>query len=136
VYAARAYREGGFKHILISGGPEQEITVADAMANYLEAHAVPKEVIVLERTSSSTRENALNCIPILRRYPGTYVLMTSDYHMLRARKAFAKVGIPVLPRPVPDVEKRSGNFRGRWPAFEEVVLEHAKIAYYAMKGWL
>jgi uncharacterized SAM-binding protein YcdF (DUF218 family) len=136
VYAGRAYREGGFKHILISGGPEEEITVADAMAEYLVSHGVPREVILLERTSNSTRENALNCVPILRHYPGTYVLMTSDYHMLRARKAFAKVGIRVLPRPVPDVEKRSGTFRGRWPAFEEVVLEHVKIAYYGFEGWL
>jgi uncharacterized SAM-binding protein YcdF (DUF218 family) len=136
VYAVRAYRDGGFKHILISGGPEEQITVADSIAEYLVAHGVPREVILLERTSNSTRENALNCVPILRRHPGTYVLMTSDYHMLRARKAFAKVGIPVLPRPVPDVEKRSGTFRGRWPAFEEVVLEHVKIAYYGFEGWL
>ena len=64
------------------------------------------------------------------------VLLTSDYHMYRAHRVFAKQGIQVEPRPIPDVLKRGAGWRGRWPAFLDLLTESAKILYYRARGWI
>jgi hypothetical protein len=42
----------------------------------------------------------------------------------------------VLPRPIPDVRKRSMSWNRRWDAFQELVIETAKIGYYYLRGWI
>jgi len=48
--------------------------------------------VVAENYSRSTRENALNTARLLAGDTGTLVLMTSDFHMYRALRAFRKAG--------------------------------------------
>jgi len=63
-------------------------------------------------------------------------LLTSDYHMFRAHRAFTKAGLAVAPRPFPDAIKRSQNWENRWPVFVELCNETAKICYYYIRGWI
>ena len=70
------------------------------------------------------------------RSPGTKVLLTSDYHMTRAYRAFKAVGIDVLPRPFPDVIKRANSFENRWGAFIDLARETVALGYYLARGWI
>lgn len=137
LYAIRAWREGGFQRVVLSGGKTgAPVSLAEAMSAVLASGGVPASVIWLETGSLNTRENALFTAKVLQSVPGTRVLMTSDYHMFRAHRAFTRAGMSVLPRPIPDVLKRSGNWRLRWNAFLDLLSESAKIGYYWARGWI
>jgi uncharacterized SAM-binding protein YcdF (DUF218 family) len=131
VYAGRAWREGGFRRVVVAGAG-----VAPLMRDFLVGHGVPAEAIAMEETSASTRENALNVARLLAGTPGTKVLLTSDYHMFRARRAFRKAGLEVRPRPFPDALKQCSHYAARWPAFMGLVVESGKIVYYFLRGWI
>lgn len=136
VYALRAWRGGTFHAIVLSGGGPAKSSVAEAMLAFLVSQGVPREAIWVESQSRSTRENALFAQPILDTLAGSKVLLTSDYHMFRAYHAFQKAGVRVLPRPVPDVEKRAGHLLLRWDAFLDLGMETTKIGYYYFRGWI
>lgn len=138
LYAGRGYRAGGFKQVVVTGGPSpfSQTPVALAMSEFLKCQGIPPEEIRVETASGSTRENALFTKPILDSLSGRHVLLTSDYHMFRARRVFAGLGVEVLPYPIPDVGKRGSTWAGRWPAFLDLVVETCKIAYYWLRGWI
>ena len=136
IYAVRTFRSGGFEQVVITGGAASGTPISLSMSDWLRCHGVPAEKIFVERTSFSTRENALRTEELLKTLPGRKVLLTSDYHMFRARRVFARLGMQVLPLPVPDVEKRAGSRLSRWSAFVDLVLETCKIAYYWLRGWI
>ena len=133
-YAVLAYREGWVRTVLISGGGNPP--TATAMRDFMVCQGVPGSIILTETNSASTRESALNLAKSLQNTPGRKVLLTSDYHMFRARRAFSKAGLEVLARPIPDARKRAAGWRGRWPAFMELLVESAKIGYYFVHGWI
>jgi uncharacterized SAM-binding protein YcdF (DUF218 family) len=136
-YAVLAYRECGMRKIVLTGGnSEGGPPIAFAMAEFVESQGVPPERVVLETRSISTRENALYTQPLLADGAPPPVLMTSDFHMFRARRAFEKLGMVVQPRPIPDALKRATNWKGRWPAFLDEVSETVKIVYYYARGWI
>jgi uncharacterized SAM-binding protein YcdF (DUF218 family) len=136
VYALRAWRQETFQRIVVSGGPPSGASTAAPMRDFLVSQGVPPEAILVETQSMSTHENALRVAELLARVPGRKILLTSDYHMFRAYRAFKKAGLDVLPRPFPDVRKRAAGWTGRWPAFMDVILETIKIGYYQARGWI
>jgi uncharacterized SAM-binding protein YcdF (DUF218 family) len=136
VYAARAFRAGGFRHVVVTGGSRTGSAVAVPMGQFLVCLGVPPAAIQVETRSTSTRENALFTKELLAGVPGRKVLLTSDYHMFRARRAFANVGLEVLPSPFPDALKRAMSWQGRWPAFLDLAVETTKIVYYYARGWI
>jgi uncharacterized SAM-binding protein YcdF (DUF218 family) len=133
-YAVYAYRHDGFGTILISGGGA--IPVSLTIRNFLVSQGVPPAIVRVELASTSTHENAVNAKQALAGVPGAKVLLTSDYHMYRAHRAFTKAGLDVLPRPFPDALKRASNLRGRWPVFLDLMVETVKIGYYEARGWI
>lgn len=135
-YGARAWQAGHFRQVVVVGGGGERRTIAEAMRAFLEYRGVPPDAILMEMRSTSTRENAIYTKELLAGVPGRKVLVTSDYHMFRARRAFEKVGLEVSPMPYPDVRKRVTRWRGRWPAFLDLVVETAKVAYYRVRGWI
>jgi uncharacterized SAM-binding protein YcdF (DUF218 family) len=136
VYALQAWKQGNFRLVVVTGGGAPGESVAKAVGDFLVSQGVPREAVRLETQSSSTRENALFTRELLVYESGRKVLLTSDYHMFRARRAFEKAGIVVVPRPYPDVRKRITQLKGRWPAFLDLVVETAKIGYYYARGWI
>ena len=135
VYAVWAYREGGFRRVVLSGGPGGA-AVAGAMRDFLAASGVPSEAIAVETESTSTRENALRTAELLRAETGRSVLLTSDFHMYRAYRCFRRAGLDVVAVPVPDALKRSTRWYRRWTAFVDLAAETAKVGYYWWRGWL
>lgn len=134
-YAAHAYRHGHFRKMLISGGGSR-MPIAEAMRDVVVVLGVPRDAIVLETASRSTRENAVFSASILRSLEGRKVLLTSDFHMYRAHRAFLKAGVETEPRPIPDVRKRATSSAGRWGGFLDLAEESVKIVYYKWKGWI
>gem|GEM_PF-818821 len=131
VYTERAWRTGAFRRIVVSGAG-----VAPVMRDFLIQRGAQAEAIVVENESLSTRENALRTARLLANAPGTKALITSDYHMFRARRAFRKAGLEVLPCPIPDALKRYRSWQARWPVFLDLSVETVKIAYYYGRGWI
>lgn len=138
VYAVRAYRAGGFQRVVISGGRQgsKEPSVARAMADFIVASGVPREAIWLEEHSQSTRENALFTAALILNWPGKKVLLTSDCHMRRAHRAFARVGIDTIPAPIPDLGKRWNSWVSRWDCIWMAADELVKFGYYMARGWI
>jgi len=129
-YALVAWQTGGFKKLVITGGG------GPGILNFLTANGVPREAIVAEWQSSSTRENGIATARLIQDMPGKKVLLTSDYHMLRAIRVFRKLGIDVAPMAVADLSQMTMHWYGRFPAFETMLGESVKIAYYKLRGWI
>ena len=135
VYAVRAWREGGFSTVVVTGGPP-DLPTSERMRDYIVSQGVPASAIRVETHSHSTRENALFSKPLIESLPGRKVLLTSDYHMFRAYRAFRKAGIDVQPRPLPDALKQVSTWETRWPVFVNLCKETVKIGYYFARGWI
>jgi uncharacterized SAM-binding protein YcdF (DUF218 family) len=125
-----AWQTGGFKKLVITGGG------GPGILNFLTANGVPREAIVAEWQSSSTRENGIATARLIQDMPGKKVLLTSDYHMLRAIRVFRKLGIDVAPMAVADLSQMTTHWYGRFPAFETMLDESVKIAYYKLRRWI
>ena len=136
VYAVRAWRQGTFRTVVLTGGPAAGTSVAERMREFLVSQGVPASVIQLETKAGNTRENALYTKPILDGLAGSKVLLTSDYHMFRASRVFRKAGIAAAPRPLPDAAKRANTWLDRWPVFLSLCQETVKIGYYFARGWI
>lgn len=129
-YALLAWQTGGFQKIVVSGG------AGPGIVNFLTAEGVPRQAVVAEWQSNSTRENAIDTARLLKDMPGKKILLTSDFHMYRAIRVFRKLHIEVTPMPIPDVLKSAQHWNGRFPAFETMVVESTKIVYYRLRGWI
>lgn len=138
VYAIRVWRTGGFRQVILSGGPSPPApgTMAASMKSFLVGNGVPAEAILLEERSRSTRENALNTAALLHGKTGRAVLLSTDFHTYRAVRTFRKAGIDVVPRPVPHALKDSSSLLQRWPLFWALSAETVKIVYYRWSGWI
>ena len=134
-YTTLIYREGGVRKIFISGGSGPYLPpIAEEMRRYLVAGGVPPEIIVTETASQNTSDSAKNLRAQLAAEPGRKVLVSSDYHVYRARRFFQTAGIDLAVRPVADAGKRGSSIPGRWSAFCDLSLETAKILYYSLGG--
>jgi uncharacterized SAM-binding protein YcdF (DUF218 family) len=128
--ALLAWQTGGFRKIVISGGG------GPGILNFLLGVGIPRDAMVAEWRSTSTRENAIETAHLIQNLPGRKVLLTSDFHMYRALRVFRKVGIDVAPMAVPDVLHSTENWKGRFSAFETMLIESTKILYYRLRGWI
>jgi uncharacterized SAM-binding protein YcdF (DUF218 family) len=129
-YALMAWQRGGFKKLIISGGG------GPGIYEFLVLEGVPREDIIAEWKSTSTRENGIETARLVAGMPGKKVLLTSDFHMFRAIRVFRKLGVDVTPMPVPDVLKSAKHWNARFPAFEVLATETTKIVYYRVHGWI
>jgi uncharacterized SAM-binding protein YcdF (DUF218 family) len=138
VYALRAWEAGHFRTVLVSGGSVDHIhkSTASLIGDFLACNGIPREKIFLEERSISTRENALYTRDMIAAWPGTKVLLTSDYHIFRASRAFEAVGLHVVASAFPDVLKQKNNIVNRESCFWNLCVETVKIAYYWGKGWI
>jgi uncharacterized SAM-binding protein YcdF (DUF218 family) len=125
-----AWQTGGFKTIVVTGGG------GPGILNYLIVEGIPREAIVAEWRSSSTRQSGIETARLIQAMPGKKVLLTSDFHMYRALRVFRKLGIEVTPMAVPDVLHSTEHWNGRFSAFETMLVESAKIVYYGLHGWM
>jgi uncharacterized SAM-binding protein YcdF (DUF218 family) len=128
--AIYAFQTGGFKKIVVTGGGGPSIL------EYMIAEGIPREAVVAEWRSTSTRESGIAMARLMQTMPGKKVLLTSDFHMYRALRVFRKLHVDVTPMAVRDVLQSSAGWGGRFGAFETMVGESAKIVYYFLRGWI
>ena len=129
-HALLAWQTGAFSKIVVSGGG------GPGIVNFLVGQGIPRNAIVAEWGSKSTRENGIATARLIEGMPGKKVLLTSDFHMYRALRVFRKLNIEVTPMPAPDVLHSTEHWNGRFQAFETMVVESAKILDYAVRCWI
>lgn len=99
--AVQLYKLGKIKKILITGGqglfPTNPNTEAELLADFMMMAGVPKEDIILEIEAVNTRQNALFAKETLKNngfdLRSKYLLITSAFHMRRAKACFDKVDL-------------------------------------------
>lgn len=93
------YKMGKIKKILITGGHflESDIHEGKEIKKIFLMAGIPESDIILEERALNTRENALFSAKILQEsFPNQkYLLITSAFHMRRAKSCFEKVGCKV-----------------------------------------
>jgi len=136
LYAVLSWREMKYRSIWITGFGEGPRGAAEVMREFLIGHGVPEGIIHVETASRNTQQSARAMTRMLANDPGRKVLLTSDYHMYRSRRMFAREALEVATLPIPDARKRGGHWRTRWPAFLDVAEEMVKIAWYGARGML
>jgi uncharacterized SAM-binding protein YcdF (DUF218 family) len=99
LHTVQLYRLGKIKKILISGGSGRLLgdTIPEAveLASVFRLCGIPEEDLLLEDKSINTRENAVLSKKFLdkRNFNGKALLITSAFHMRRARLCFNKAGL-------------------------------------------
>lgn len=87
--AMELYRNGYADVILVSGGQgaDEVIPEALAMKNYLIAHQIPAEDVMMEDRSTSTREN-ITFSKVLMDQKGyqSAIIVTNDFHVYRGMR--------------------------------------------------
>jgi uncharacterized SAM-binding protein YcdF (DUF218 family) len=99
---ARLYHAHKAPRIVISAGAVPWSVASEtesvAMQRILVELAVPEKDILLESNSASTYENAIESYKLLRAEGKTTILLvTSAWHMKRAKAVFEQVGFDVIP---------------------------------------
>lgn len=89
---------GGQPVLVLSGGQgaDEEISEAEAMSRYAVDHGVPASRIVAENTSTTTEDNLRNTREVLAELGhdwSTMVVVTSNFHTLRAASLTRRLGI-------------------------------------------
>jgi uncharacterized SAM-binding protein YcdF (DUF218 family) len=131
IHTVSAWRGGHFRTVVLVGEHS-----AETLRPFLIGYGVPPSAIVVENLSTNTRQNAEFAKPVLAGLPGRKVLLTSDYHMFRAWHCFRHEGIEIIPRPFPDILKRSNALEFRWQGFWMLSGELVRIGYYRLRNWI
>jgi uncharacterized SAM-binding protein YcdF (DUF218 family) len=141
--AARLYRLLGNPQIIVSGGITDRLARAPesaALASALEALGVPHERIVEERTSQTTRQQAVNVAALLEeRHETQFVLVTVPEHMRRATGLFARQGL----HPICSLAQLRYGGSPPWrptrfalQGSENAIYEYFAWVFYRIRGWL
>jgi len=105
IQALKLLTTGKASHILVSGGNGNllagDFRESDWVKGQLEQFKVPDSLIVIENQSRNTLENAAFSKTILaqKHLQPPYLLVTSAFHMRRARDIFQKQKMDVVPYP-------------------------------------
>ncbi len=159
LYAARLYKDGSIKTLLLSGGSipwygAYTSPPALEMQEILNLTGVPNDVIWLETRSQNTYENALYSAEILKEHDVNKVLLiTSAMHMPRSVKLFEAQGLEVIPAPT-DYTVTQAGWQNLWhPSLEEFFInllptygnisqttyalkEYVGMTVYSLQGWM
>lgn len=95
-YGLKLYNEGMFSRIIVSGGLDKadyQYTEGQGMRNYLVAHGVPDEAILMENESTSTYENLKFSQKIMQQEGmASAVIITHTFHGRRALEIAREFG--------------------------------------------
>ena len=85
---------------VVTGGPVagSTLTEADVMAQWLIEHGIEPARVFLERQARNTNENLANSVALLEQLGLAYdqiAIVSSDYHLWRARDAARRLKLPL-----------------------------------------
>lgn len=84
----------GTKCIVSGGkGPNEPYPEADGMARYLCDHGISEDRVLLERTSTTTRENIVNSMEFMYSADASVGIITNNFHVYRATCIARKAGL-------------------------------------------
>ena len=129
--AAALYRAGAIPIVVLTGRGYGGDSAA-ALAKVALRMGVPEGTIRLESSSTTTHENLLGALPIIRSSGWKRVaLVTNESHMGRAERAARKLlpDVDWVSVPVADAGPPSRIYRVR-------LAEWLKLARYALYGWV
>ena len=146
LHAAELYHRGPRCPLVLCGGlvnPDSEMPpLGQQMRTFLIKLGIPEADLLVEDRSSTTYENAIECVKLLAdRGDAPVVLVTDASHMARAERCFLQVGLHVTPAPcvmqnecfewspaafIPDANAAA--------SVEEFVHEVLGLAWYKLKG--
>ncbi len=145
--ALELMNEGKADKLLISGGSgtlwKTETPEADYVANFLVRTGIPDSLIIRENQSVNTFENGLFTAKWLKEnHPeASVILVTSAFHMPRAKRVFEKQGVKVSPFAVDHLQfdfdrpthifVPGAEYLKRWEVF---IKEWIGITVYKLKG--
>lgn len=151
-HALQLYRMGRIKRILISGGqglnPVNPQSEAEALQRFLLMAGVPQSDILIEDQSKNTAQNAQFTKKFLEEKgistEQEFVLITSAFHMLRAKSCFDKVGLHTVTFPtdyyahdlkydLPSLIYPHAQALSNW---DKLVKECLGIVMYRMAGYI
>jgi uncharacterized SAM-binding protein YcdF (DUF218 family) len=106
--AAKVIQKNPTMTVIVSGGqgPDEDVSEAKAMRDYLVQLDVPSESILLENRSTSTVENLIFSKAILdtRNMDTSAVgIVTTDFHMYRAKMLARRYGMSAQGESAPNV---------------------------------
>lgn len=119
--------------VLLSGGDPLRLSASEAAtyAHALQAMGLPATDLLLETRSLNTRQNATFTAELLRQHPsGQLLLVTSAYHMRRARACFLAHGLHVVPVASDVLQPGPGGL----PSSYNLAL--SDLALHEWGGWL
>jgi uncharacterized SAM-binding protein YcdF (DUF218 family) len=97
VHAIDLYKRGAIEIIIISGGSgsifNNERKESQSLADFAKMCGVSPSHLIIEDRSRNTRENALYTKELLQHNTEPALLITSAFHMSRAKSCFDKVGM-------------------------------------------
>lgn len=128
-HAAELWKIGYAPMVICTGGVGRNTTrsEADGCREVLEREGVPRSAILLEDTSRSTEENALNSRAIMDAEGWENAIIVSDsYHVFRARHIFERAGIEVVLSPVP-MERMQRPWFYVYSMFRELAALHWQL---------
>ncbi|GAL87017.1 hypothetical protein MYP_4247 [Sporocytophaga myxococcoides] len=115
LHTLQLYKEQKIKSIIISGGAAavvgEQAPEAESLKKTFLTAAIPSNAMILETKSRNTRENALLTKKLIDslNLNGPFLLVTSAFHMKRAKGCFKKAGIDVTTYPA-DYYSTDGKF--------------------------
>lgn len=144
--AAVLYKAQRAPLIIVSGAAlEGNVSEAQIMANALTQQNIPAEAVVMESSSYTTYENAVNTAKELKQRDIDQVLLvTSALHMPRAMAVFRKQGIDVIAAPsAPQIVVPGDRGFSFWQpsmralqASRSIVKEYVGLLVYWVRGWI
>lgn len=145
VHATELFKAGKAPRLLVSGGaPRGARSEAELMEQLLGVMGVPRRAVLRESESRDTRDNA-RFSAILLRGKGVQriLLVTSAFHMRRARPLFEAEGFEVIPAPTDFQRLVSTPPVPRWlPTVQDLqrstiaLREHVGYWVYRWRGWI
>ena len=138
-HAVRLYKKGLVSRLVLCGGePGPGDHALSLMARAVEL-GVPRESLLLETKSTSTRETAQFASPLLRQHDiNSLTLVTSPYHQRRAFLAMRRQldGVVTLVNSPSDSRWTPHGWWRSWWSFRIVFSEYGKMFYYFLHGWI
>jgi uncharacterized SAM-binding protein YcdF (DUF218 family) len=145
VHATQLFKAGKAPRVLVSGGaPRGARSEAELMEQLLAVMGVPRRAVLRESESRDTHDNA-RFSGILLRGKGLerILLVTSAFHMRRAKALFLAEGLDVIPAPTDFQRLVSKPPVPRWlPTVQDLqrstlaLREHVGYWVYRWRGWI
>ncbi|AEL26826.1 YdcF family protein [Cyclobacterium marinum] len=132
-------KNGKINQIVISGGPEDPLNIRSSEAKFLKDYLLKlgfdEDEIIVEGKSRNTFENALFSKKIFdqRKLSKSIVLITSGFHMFRAKRCFEKQGFEVTPF----ITDPLSTYRPL--EYSDLIVPHPEVLYYwnlLFKEWV